>query len=255
MSLFSIGFLNFRVIDLVDVLLVAAIFYQALALVKGTRSTQILFGAVVVIVASFLAFWFPFSGLQWLFRNLATVGFVLLVVVFQPELRAMLAQLGQSRLFRRITREQEEHAVDQIAKAAMRLAELRYGGLIVIEQGVGLRTVVETGSELDADLSSELLITLFTPYTPLHDGAVVVRRRKIVAGACTLPLSQNQAFARTCGMRHKAAIGITEESDAVTVVISEETGELSVAFEGRLDRNIDKFALKDEITRHLHVAR
>lgn len=255
MTLFSVGFLVFRVIDLVDVFLVAAIFYQALALVKGTRSTQILFGAVVVIVASFLAFWFPFSGLQWLFRNLATVGFVLLVVVFQPELRAMLAQLGQSRLFRRITREQEEHAVDQVTKAAMRLAELRYGGLIVIEQAVGLRTVAETGTELDADLSSELLITLFTPYTPMHDGAVIVRRRKIVAGACTLPLSQNAAYARTCGMRHKAAIGITEESDAVTVVISEETGELSVAFEGRLDRNIDKFALHDEITRHLQVTR
>jgi diadenylate cyclase len=255
MSLFSIGFLSFRVIDLVDVLLVASIFYQALALVKGTRSTQILFGAVVVIVASFMAFWFPFSGLQWLFRNLATVGFVLLVVVFQPELRAMLAQLGQSRLFRRITREQEEHAVDQITKAAMRLAELRYGGLIVIEQAVGLRPVAETGTEMDADVSSELLITLFTPYTPLHDGAVVVRRRKIVAGACTLPLSQNPAYARNCGMRHKAGIGITEESDAVTVVISEETGELSVAFEGTLHRNIDKFALHDEITRHLHVAR
>lgn len=255
MTLFSIGFLSFRVIDLIDVLLVAAIFYQALALVKGTRSTHILFGAVVVIVASFLAFWFPFSGLQWLFRNLATVGFVLLVVVFQPELRSMLAQLGQSRLFRRISREQEEHAVDQIVKGAMRLAELRYGGLIVIEQAVGLRTVTETGTELDADLSSELLVTLFTPYTPMHDGAVVVRRRKIVAGACTLPLSQNPAYARSCGMRHKAGIGITEESDAVTVIISEETGELSVAFEGQLNRNIDKFALKDEVTRHLQVAR
>lgn len=255
MSLFSIGFLEFRVIDLIDVLLVAAIFYQALVLVKGTRSTQILFGAVVVIVASFLAFWFPFSGLQWLFRNLATVGFVLLVVVFQPELRSMLAQLGQSRFFRRIVREQEELAVDQVVKAATRLAELRYGGLIVIEQNVGLRTVTETGKELDADLSSELLITLFTPYTPLHDGAVIVRRKKLAAAACTLPLSQNALYARTCGMRHKAAIGITEESDAVTVVISEETGELSVAYRGTLERGIDKFALRDAITKHLHVAR
>jgi diadenylate cyclase len=255
MRLFSIGFLQFRALDLIDVFLVAAIFYQALVLVKGTRSTQILFGAVVVIVASFLAFWFPFSGLQWLFRNLATVGFVLLVVVFQPELRNMLAQLGQSRFFRRFVREQEELAVDQIAKAAMRLADLRYGGLIVIEQAVGLRMVAETGKELDADLSSELLITLFTPYTPLHDGAVVVRRKKIVGAACTLPLTQNTLYARNCGMRHKAAIGVTEESDAVTVVISEETGELSVAYQGQLTRGIDKFALKDEITKHLHVAR
>jgi diadenylate cyclase len=190
-----------------------------------------------------------------LFRNLATVGFVLLVVVFQPELRAMLAQLGQNRWFRRIVREQEQHAADQITRAAVRLAELRYGGLLVIEQGVGLRTVVETGKELDADLSSELLITLFTPYTPLHDGAVIVRREKIVAAACTLPLSQNAAYARSFGMRHKAAIGITEESDAVVVVISEETGEVSVAFDGKLERNIEKFALRDEITKHLHVAR
>jgi len=255
MELFKIGFLEFRLIDVVDVLLVAAIFYQALVLIKGTRSTQIVFGAVVVIVASFTAFWFPFSGLQWLFRNLATVGFIVLVVVFQPELRSMLAQLGQSRLFRRFMREQEEHAVDQIVKAAMRLSELRYGGLIVIEQGVGLRALAETGKGLDADLSTDLLITLFTPYTPLHDGAVIVRREKIVAAACTLPLTQNAMYSRLYGMRHKAAIGVTEESDAVTVVVSEETGQLSVAYEGRLERGIDKFALKDKVTTHLHITR
>jgi diadenylate cyclase len=255
MELFHIGFLEFRLIDVVDVLLVAAIFYQALVLIKGTRSTQIVFGAVVVIVASFTAFWFPFSGLQWLFRNLATVGFIVLVVVFQPELRSMLAQLGQSRLFRRFMREQEEHAVDLIVKAAMRLSELRYGGLIVIEQGVGLRALAETGKGLDADLSTDLLITLFTPYTPLHDGAVIVRREKIVAAACTLPLTQNAMYSRLYGMRHKAAIGVTEESDAVTVVVSEETGQLSVAYEGRLERGIDKFALKDKVTTHLHITR
>jgi diadenylate cyclase len=255
MELFRIAFLQFRLIDVVDVILVAAIFYQALVLMKGTRSTQIVFGVVVVIVASFMAFWFPFSGLQWLFRNLATVGFIVLVVVFQPELRRMLAQLGQGRLFRRFVREQEEHAVDQIVKAAMRLSELRYGGLIVIEQSVGLRTIAETGKELDANLSADLLITLFTPYTPLHDGAVVVRREKIVAAACTLPLTQNAMYSRLFGMRHKAAIGVTEESDAVTVVISEETGQLSVAFEGRLERSIDKFELKDRVTKHLHITR
>jgi len=254
MELFRIGFLQFRLIDLVDVLLVAAIFYQALVLMKGTRSTQIVFGVVVVIVASFLAFWFPFSGVQWLFRNLATVGFIVLVVVFQPELRSMLAQLGQSRFFRRFVREQEELAVDQVVKAAMRLSELRYGGLIVIEQSVGLRTIAETGKELDADLSADLLITLFTPYTPLHDGAVIVRREKIVAAACTLPLTQNAMYSRLYGMRHKAAVGVTEESDAVTVVISEETGQLSVAYDGKLERGIDKFALKDRVTRHLHIA-
>ena len=255
MELFRIGFLEFRFLDLIDVLLVATIFYQALVLMKGTRSTQIVFGAVVVIIASFLAFWFPFSGLQWLFRNLATVGFIILVVVFQPELRSMLAQLGQSRFFRRFVREQEEHAVDQIVKAATRLSELRYGGLIVIEQGVGLRMVAETGKELDADLSAELLVTLFTPYTPLHDGAVIVRREKIVAAACTLPLTQNAMYSRLFGMRHKAAIGVTEESDSVTVLISEETGQLSVAYEGKLERGVDKFALKDTITKHLRIAR
>ena len=255
MELFSLGFLKFRLIDLVDVLLVAAIFYQGLVLVKGTRSTQILLGAVIIIVASFLAFWFPFSGLQWLFRNVATVGFILLVVVFQPELRSMLAQLGQSRFFRRFVRAQEEHAVDQVVKAAPRLSELRYGGLIVIEQHVGLRAIAETGKELDAELSTDLLITLFTPYTPLHDGAVLVRREKIVAASCTLPLTQNAMYSRLYGMRHKAAIGVTEESDAVTVVISEETGQLSVAYDGKLERGIDKFALKEQITKHLHIAR
>lgn len=255
MELFRIGFLQFQLIDLIDVILVAAIFYQALVLMKGTRSTQIVFGVVVVIIASFTAFWFPFSGLQWLFRNLATVGFIVLVVVFQPELRSMLAQLGQNRFFRRFTREQEELAVDRVVKAAMRLSELRYGGLIVIEQSVGLRTIAETGKELDADLSTDLLITLFTPYTPLHDGAVIVRREEIVAAACTLPLTQNAMYSRLYGMRHKAAVGITEESDAVAVVISEETGQLSVAYDGKLERGIDKFELKDRVTKHLHISK
>lgn len=255
MELFRIAFLEFEFIDLVDVLLVAALFYQVLVLMKGTRSTSIVFGVVVVIVASFLAFWFPFSGLQWLFRNLATVGFILLVVVFQPELRRMLAQLGQHRIFRRFVRQQEDLAVDQIVKAASRLSELRYGGLIVIEQSVGLRAIAETGIQLDADLSTDLLITLFTPYTPLHDGAVLVRLEKIVSAACTLPLTQSATYARMFGMRHKAAIGVTEESDAVTVVISEETGQLSVAYQGKLERGIDKFELKDKVTQYLHIAR
>ncbi len=251
MDLFHIGFINFGIVDIIDVSVVGFIFYKLLSLMKGTRSAQIATGLVLVFVLSFLAFWFQLDAVMWLFTNLATVGFIVLVVVFQPELRSALAQIGHSRVFQVFFNLEEQRQVDEIIKAAQRLAELKYGGLIVIERKTGMRNIVETGKSLKAELSAEMLITLFTPYTPLHDGAVVVRGEIIAAAACTLPLTREPRYMRLFGMRHKAGIGITEESDAVTVIISEETGEISLAAGGILYRNIEKFALKDQLTKLL----
>ena len=245
MELFSIGFIKFRLIDLVDILIVAYIIYKLLSLMKGTRSAQMITGLVSVVVLAFIAFWFRLEGLMWLFSNLATVGFIVLVIIFQPELRGMLAQMGHSKLFRVLGRFEATKAIDEISRAVVRLAELKYGGLLVIERAVGLRNIVETGKILNAQLSAEVITTLFTPYTPLHDGAVVVTGDYISAAACTLPLTKNPRYRKLYGMRHKAAIGVTEESDAIAVVVSEETGEISIAHQGLLTRGIDRSDLRD----------
>jgi len=251
MEIFQIGFLSFRLIDLLDILIVAFIIYQLLALIKGTRAAQMVTGLVLIFLVAFIAFWFQLEGLSWLFTNLATVGLIVLVIVFQPELRSMLAQMGHSRIFQSLTRIEEWKSLTEITRAVIRLAELKYGGLIVIEKSVGLRNFVETGKEVNSALSSEMLTTLFTPYTPLHDGAAIVYGEKITAAACTLPLTQNPRYRRLFGMRHKAAIGITEVSDAVAITVSEETGQISIAFNGVLERDIDRNEFKQRLAEYM----
>ena len=240
MELFHFGFLSFRLIDLLDVLIVSLIIYQLLALMKGTRAAQMVTGLVLIFVVAFIAFWFQLEGLSWLFSYLATVGFIVLVIVFQPELRSALARMGHSRLFQYLMRVEEQKSLEEISRAAVRLSELRYGGLIVLERGEGLRNYIETGKLINAQISWEIIINLFTPYTPLHDGAIIVTGDTIAGAACTLPLTQSPEFRKLYGMRHKAAIGITEVSDAISVVVSEETGEISITHDGRMEKDIDR---------------
>lgn len=248
MELFHVGFLQFRLIDLLDVLVVSYVFYRMLLLMKGTRSAQIVAGLLLVGVMAFLSLWFQLQGVTWLFSNLATVGFIVLVVVFQPELRGALAQIGQSRFFKSVLRIQDTTAtMDEIIRGVERLAELGWGGLIVIERDVGLRNIAETGKMVDSKVSAELLVTIFTPHSPLHDGAVIIRGDNISAAACTLPLTLDEEYADLFGMRHKAAVGITEDSDAIAIVVSEETRQISLAHSGRLYRNIPLDKLKENI--------
>ncbi len=248
MDLFSLGFINFRLVDLVDILIVAYIIYKLLSLMKGTRSAQMITGLVLVFTLAFVAFWFQLEGLMWLFSNLATVGFIVLVIIFQPELRGMLAQMGHSKIFKMVGRFEGTKAIEEVSRAAIRLSELKYGGLMVIERSVGLKNFIETGKNLGAQLSAEVITTLFTPYTPLHDGAVIISGEFISAAACTLPLTKNPRYRKLYGMRHKAGIGVSEESDAIAVIVSEETGEISIAFQGLLNRNIDRAELRDTLT-------
>jgi diadenylate cyclase len=247
MELFHVGFIKFGIVDLIDVAIVWFLFYRLLILMKGTRSVQIVIGLFLVILVSFVAFWFQLEGLKWLISNIATVGIIVLVIVFQPELRGALAQIGHNKFIRMFFRYEKERTLDEVVRGTIKLAELRYGALIVLERDIGLKDFAETGKELGAQVSSELLVTLFTPYTPLHDGAAIISGENIVAVACTLPLSQNPQYIKLYGMRHRAAVGLTEESDAVVVVVSEETGNISVAFGGRLQKNIDKSVLKDMV--------
>jgi diadenylate cyclase len=251
MELFHIDFLSFRVIDLIDILIVSFIIYRLLALMKGTRAAQMVTGLVLIFFVAFIAFWFQLEGLSWLFSNLATIGFIVLVIVFQPELRSMLAQMGHSRLFQYFVKVEERKSFREIANAAIRLSELRYGGLLVIEKGIGLKNFIETGKKLDAQLSAEMITTLFTPYTPLHDGAVIITGEIIAAAACTLPLTQNPRYRKLYGMRHKAAIGVTEVSDAVVVVVSEETGAISITYKGYMEKDINRDDLRERLADYL----
>jgi len=251
MTLFQYEFIEFGFKDIIDVLIVGFIIYQIMKLVKGTRSAQIIVGVILIVGVATVSYWFQLEGLTWLFSTLAPFGLIVLVIVFQPELRGVLAQMGQHRLFRRFFTVQRRRSLVEVARAALRLAELNYGGLIVIERNTGLRNFAESGKEMHAELSMELLVTLFTPYTPLHDGAVIVSGEYIIAAATSLPLTTNLRYRKLFGMRHKAAIGVSEVSDAVVIVVSEETGHISIAFNGILDSDIAKSEFRDKLAEYL----
>jgi diadenylate cyclase len=253
MVIFAYKFLKFTVIDLIDVAVVALIFYKFLALLRGTRAAQMITGLTILFVVSFFAFWFQLSGLMWLFSNLATVGFIVLVILFQPEIRGALAQIGYSRILKYFYRGGDSATIDEISKAVLRLSVLQHGALIVMERNVGLKDFVQSGKEINSKVSAELITTIFTPYTPLHDGAIIIRSDLVIAAGCMLPLSQNPAYLKMFGMRHKAAVGITEESDAVCIVVSEETGAISLALEGALRLDIERTQFKEIFSRFLQA--
>ena len=251
MTLFQYDFIKFGLKDVVDILLVSFIIYQVLKLVRGTRSAQIVIGLSLLAGVAFVAYWFQLEGLTWLFSTLAPFGLIVLVIVFQPELRGVLAQMGQNRYLRRFVNIQHRKTIDEVSRAVLRLAELSYGGLIVIERNTGLRNFAESGKLMNAELSAELLITLFTPYTPLHDGAVIISGEFVVSAAVSLPLTTNLRYRKLFGMRHKAAIGVSDVSDAVIIVVSEETSKISIAYNGVLDSDILKSEFKTRLTKYL----
>ncbi len=221
-------------LDVLDIAIVSFIFYKLLVMVKGTRAFQMFIGLSVIFFLSFVSKFFQLSALNWLFSGLQTVWLVAFVVLFQPELRRALSQAGQSRLYRQLFRVQVREVIDELLKAVQDLSARRIGALIVLRRSANLRSYVETGARLDARVSSELLLTLFAPRTPLHDGAAILDDDRVLAAACILPLSQDETLSRTLGTRHRAAVGITEETDAVAIVVSEETGRISLARRGKL---------------------
>ncbi len=234
-------------IHVVDVLLVAYLFYRVLLLIRGTRAVQVLRGVVILGVATFLVQnVLRLPTLSWIFRTFWLAWAVILVVVFQPELRSVLAQLGSQRLGRLLLPE-ELSFVNEIIAALREASQKRIGMLLVLEQQTGLRNFIETGTLINGEVSRDLILTLFHPRTPLHDGAAILREDRLVAAGCVLPLSSDPDISRILGTRHRAAIGVTEISDAVVLVVSEETGAVSVARNGRLDRDVDLETLRDKL--------
>jgi uncharacterized protein (TIGR00159 family) len=237
--------------DVVDVLLVAVVFYNVLLLIRGTRAVQTVLGILFV------------AGFYWLARALDLLtltslleGFLIflpfaLIVLFQHEIRRALAHFGRNPLWGLRVQKEVESTFNEIVLAASSLAARKIGALIVVERLEGLRNYIENGIRLDAIVSFDLLINIFAPDTPLHDGAVIVQKDRVAAAACFLPLTLNPELSKELGTRHRAAVGISEETDALAVVVSEETGAISVAHGGRLTTNLDARALRNALYKHL----
>lgn len=243
-----------KIDDIIDILLVSYVIYKLLLLVRGTRAIQLLKGIMVIVIAWLLSTYFELETLQWLMSQAFTYGVLAIIIIFQPELRRALEKLGSGNFFTRPVHPEEEaltQMVDEIIKAASYLSKRRIGALMVIERNTGLTDYVESGTQLDAVISSELLINIFIPNTPLHDGAVIIRKEQIVAAGCYLPLSENPYISKELGTRHRAAIGLTEISDAVSVVVSEETGHISVSINGQIERGLTEESLKHKLIAEL----
>ena len=241
---------SFHLSDVVDILVVSLIVFQVLMLVRRTRAVQLAIGLGLLAAAYVVSQGLQLYTLQWLLSRVGLVVPIALLVIFQPELRRMLEQLGRGGVslvgFNAggLDREARIRLVNDVARAARILGSRKIGALIVLERRVGLADVIETGIRIDAVATVQMLITIFFPNTPLHDGAVIIRGNRVAAAGCLLPLTERPGVSRTLGTRHRAAIGITEDTDAVSVVVSEETGTLSLAREGRITRGLTEEELK-----------
>ncbi|MEK4231090.1 diadenylate cyclase CdaA [Solibacillus sp. FSL H8-0538] len=230
------------VFRLLDVFLVWYVIYKVLTLIKGTKAVQLLKGLFVIVLAKIATNIFGLDTLDWLLQEVIDWGFLAIIIIFQPEIRRALEQLGRGKLLfqRTISQQDEEQTrlVEAMKKSVSYMAKRRIGALISIERETGLNEYIETGIKMNADISSELLINIFIPNTPLHDGAVIVQKDKVTAAACYLPLSESAFISKELGTRHRAALGLSEVTDAITVVVSEETGAISITANGNLHRNL-----------------
>ena len=239
------------VADILDILIVAFLIYELLMLTRETRASAVLKGLVMLVLASWVSDLLGLTALNWVLRNVVSNGTVVLVVLFQPELRKALEQIGRGTIHassRAGDMEQSETIVEELTNCLLNLSRRRVGALIVIEQRIGLKDVIETGTLLNSQISAALLENIFEPNTPLHDGAVVIRGSRIMAAACILSLSEGKGISRELGTRHRAALGVTETTDAISLIVSEETGIISIARNGKLTRHLDRAALEEVLS-------
>ncbi|MFD1206017.1 MULTISPECIES: diadenylate cyclase CdaA [Sporosarcina] len=227
--------------NIVDVLLVWFVFYKLITIIKGTKAVQLLKGIFVILIVRVVTEYLGLNTLKWMMDQVLMFGFLAAIIIFQPEVRRALEQLGRGRLFARSAMQEEEERdrlIEAFSKSVSYMAKRRIGALISIEKETGLSEYIETGIAMNSNITSELLINIFIPNTPLHDGAVIVQRNQIAAAACYLPLSENPFISKELGTRHRAALGISEVTDAITIVVSEETGAISITSNGDINRNL-----------------
>ena len=240
--------------DMIDILLVTYVIYKLIIVLRGTRAIQLFKGIIFIVFTWMVSTYFHLMTLQWLMSQALNIGLLAILILFQPELRRALEQLGRGRLFSRTNMADEQivfRIVDEINKSLQYMAKRRIGALIVIEKETGLTDYIETGIEVGGKVSSELLINIFIPNTPLHDGAVIMRNGVVMAAGCYLPLSENPMISKELGTRHRAGIGMSEVSDAISVIVSEETGQVSVAKNSELHRDFAEEQLKEYLLREL----
>jgi len=254
----NLSLIKINIFDIVDILIVAFVVYKLIMLIKDTRAYQLVKGIVVLLLITQISKWMRLNVINWILTNGLSYGVLALMIVFQPELRRALEQIGRSRIWGKLFNLEEEEArlkwqnsIEEIIKALMYLSKNKIGALVVIEGQTKIGEVINTGIMLDSEISSQLLINIFIPNTPLHDGAVIIREGKIKAAACFLPLSENRYISKELGTRHRAALGISETSDATAIIVSEETGIISVAYNGGLTRNLNADSLRRILLRPL----
>lgn len=247
-----------KLTDIIDIFLIALIVYQLLKVLKETRAMQLVKGIFLLFLILQVSSWAHLTTLNYLLRNAMQVGMFAIVVIFQPELRSLLEKMGRSNVGKlidvatgKMTNDDDDYAISEIVTASVNMSSTKTGALIVIERETKLGDVIRTGTLLDADVSSALLENIFFPKTPLHDGAVIIRGDRIHTAGCFLPLTSNTNLSRDLGTRHRAALGISEASDAIVVIVSEETGKISIAINGSLTRNLTEASLKTALGKAL----
>jgi diadenylate cyclase len=234
--------------DVVDIAVVSFLIYEFLKLIRGTRAVQMAVGSLFVVGMFYVSQLAPLQTLNWLIRNALVYVAFAAIVIFQSDIRRALAHFGQAPFFRYFTRQlAADETIEEVVVAASMLAQQKIGAIVVIEREIGLRNYIESGIPLDAALTYDLLATIFRPGSPLHDGAVILQEGRVAAAACFLPLTVNPRLSRELGTRHRAAIGLTEESDAVAIVVSEESGLISIALEGEIERGLSSEDLRQRL--------
>jgi uncharacterized protein (TIGR00159 family) len=245
--------LEFSWLDVLDILIVAFILYELLQFIRGTHAVQMALGALVLVILYWTSIWADLQTVNWLLRTFLPYVVFGIIVVFQAEIRKVLAHLGKTPLLGAFTAQRTEEVIDEVVLATTTLSAQKMGAIVVIEREMGLRSYIETGIALDAIVTYDLLISIFNPGTPLHDGAVVIQGTRVAAAACFLPLTVNPELSRALGSRHRAAIGLTEDTDAVVVVVSEETGGISLVSGGLIRRGLDGRTLKQSLLEALEI--
>jgi diadenylate cyclase len=234
--------------DLLDIALVSVLIYEFLKLIRGTRAAQMAVGSLLIVALFYISRLAPLQTVNWMIRNVLVYLAFAAIVIFQSDIRRALAHFGQAPFFRYLNRQEAaDETIEEIVVAATMLAAQRIGAIVAIEREIGLRNYIESGIPLDATLTYDLLMTIFNPGSPLHDGAAILQDNRIAAAACFLPLTVNPRVSRELGTRHRAAIGLTEENDAVAVVVSEETGQIALAIDGRIERGLTPDALRERM--------
>jgi diadenylate cyclase len=234
--------------DLLDIAVVAFIIYEFLKLIRGTRAAQMVVGSLLLVALFYVSRLAPLQTVNWMIRNMLVYVAFAAIVIFQSDIRRALAHFGQAPFFRYFNRtEAASETIEELVVAATMLSSQRIGAIIAVEREIGLRNYIESGIPIDATLTYDLIVTIFQPGAPLHDGAVIIQEGRIAAAACFLPLTVNPRVSRELGTRHRAAIGLTEENDAVAIVVSEERGQIALAMNGRIDRALSPEQLRERL--------